>query len=70
MVVMRRLAFPSRFVDLVLIFGIPSNRICDISHSSNGYPYLKYAQKLNSFDIWVHKFLELLQFLTGWVIFS
>ena len=58
MVVMSRLAFPSRFVDLVLIFGIPSGRICDIFHSTIDYLYLRYAQKLNKFDIWVPKFPE------------
>ena len=58
MIVMRRLAFPSRFIDLVLIFGIPSNRICDIFHSTIDYLYLRYAQKLNMFDIWAPKFPE------------
>ena len=58
MVVMSRLAFPSTFVNLVLIFGIPSGRICDIFHSTIDYLYLRYAQKLNKFDIWVPKFPE------------
>ena len=30
MILLRSLAFLSRFVDLVLIFGIPSNRVCEI----------------------------------------
>ena len=34
MVVLRRFAFPCRFVDLVNIFGLPTHRICDIFHST------------------------------------
>ena len=34
MVVIRRFAFPCRFVDLVNIFGLPTHRICDIFHST------------------------------------
>ena len=34
MIVLRRMAFPCRFVDLVNIFGLPTNRICDIYHST------------------------------------
>ena len=37
MVLMRRLAYPCRFADMVLIFGIPSNRLCDIYHSMIDY---------------------------------
>ena len=61
MVLLRRLAFPSRFVDLVLVFGIPSNRICDIYHSMIDYIYFRYAKKLNQFSIWVDKFPEFAQ---------
>ena len=38
--------FPSAFVDLVLIFSIPSDRICDIFHSVINYLCLRYVQKL------------------------
>ena len=34
LVVLRRLAFPCRFVDVVNIFGPPTHRICDIFHST------------------------------------
>jgi hypothetical protein len=45
MVVLRRLAYPCRFVDLVNMFGIPSNRLCDIFHSTLDYLYHRFAEK-------------------------
>ncbi len=58
MVLMRRLAFPCRFADMVLIFGIPSNRLCDIYHTMIDYIHDRYARKLNRFEIWISKFPE------------
>ena len=34
MIVLRRMEFPCRFVDLVNVFGLPSHRLCDIFHST------------------------------------
>ena len=52
LVVLRRLAYPCRFVDLVNVFGLPSNRICDIFHTTIDYLYASYARKLNQYAIW------------------
>jgi hypothetical protein len=52
LIVLRRLAYPCRFVDLVNVFGLPSNRICDIFHSTIDYLYVSYARKLHQFAIW------------------
>jgi hypothetical protein len=56
MVVLRRLAFPCRFVDLVNVFGMPSNRICDIFHSTVDHLYDKFARRLNQYSIWIDYF--------------
>ena len=56
MIVLRRMAFPCRFVDLVNIFGLPTNRICDIYHSTVDYLYFQFAKKLNKFEIWKDHF--------------
>ena len=56
MILLRCLAYPSLFVDLLLIFGLPSNRICYIFHSMVDYLYEKYAKKLNQFMIWKDHF--------------
>ena len=48
MVVLRRFAFPCRFVDLVNIFGLPTHRICDIFHSTIDLLYIRYAKKTQS----------------------
>jgi hypothetical protein len=56
MIVLRRMAFPCRFVDLVNIFGLPTNRICDIYHSTVDFLYIKFARKLNRFEIWKEHF--------------
>ncbi len=37
MVILQRLAYPCRFVDLMNIFWIQSNRLCDIFHSTLDY---------------------------------
>ena len=55
-IVLRRLAYPCRFVDLVDIFGLPSNRICDIFHSTVDFLYTVYARKLNQYSIWTDWF--------------
>jgi hypothetical protein len=52
LVVLRRPAYPCRFVDLVNVFGLPSNRICDIFHTMIYYLYALYATKLNQYAIW------------------
>ena len=59
---MRRHAYPCRFADMVLIFGIPSNRLCDIYHSMIDYIHDRYTRKLNQFEIWVSKFPEFARF--------
>ena len=56
MVVLRRFAFPCRFVDLVNIFGLPTHRICDIFHSTIDLLYIRYAKKLNRLEIWKDHF--------------
>lgn len=56
MVVLRRLSFPCRFVDLVNIFGLPSNRLCDIFHSTVDFLYEEYARTLNQYSIWCDHF--------------
>jgi len=43
MVVLRRLAFPCRFADLVEEFGVPSNRLCDIFHATIDLIFDKYS---------------------------
>jgi hypothetical protein len=56
MVVLRRLSYPCRFVDLVNIFGLPSNRIIEIFHSTVDFLFVRFAQKLNQFSIWTQHF--------------
>jgi hypothetical protein len=56
MIMLRRMAFPCRFVDLVNFFGLPTNRICDIYHSTIDFLYFKFARKLNRFEIWKEHF--------------
>lgn len=56
LIVLRRMAFPCRFVDLVNVFGLPTNRICDIYHSTVDFLYFKFARKLNRFEIWKEHF--------------
>ena len=56
MVVLRRLAFPCRFFDMVNMFGIPSNRLCDIFHSTIDFLHTRYAKKLNEFTTWEQYF--------------
>ena len=56
MIVLRRMAYPIRFSDLVNIFGLPAHRICEIFHSTIDFLYLTYAQKLNRFEIWKDHF--------------
>ena len=56
MIVLRRMAFPCRFVDLVNVFGLPSHRICDIFHSTIDLLYKRYAHKLNQLKIWESHF--------------
>jgi hypothetical protein len=53
MVVLRRLAYPCRFVDLVNIFGILSNRLCDIFHSTLDSLFFRYATKLQNITTWL-----------------
>jgi hypothetical protein len=52
MVVLRRLAYPCTFENLVNIFGYPKNRICDIYHAGIDYIYFKY-KKLVNLETWV-----------------
>ena len=52
MVVLRRLAFPCRFVDLVEEFGVPSNRLCDIFHATIDLIFDKYSTILE-LETWV-----------------
>ena len=47
-----KMAFPCRYVDLVNVFGLPTNRKCYIYHSTVDFLYFKYARKLNHFEIW------------------
>ena len=42
-ILLRRVEYPSRFVDILLIFRLPSNRICDIFHV---FLYLNFKQTL------------------------
>jgi hypothetical protein len=53
MVVLRRLAYPCRFNDLVNVFGIPSNRICDIFHSTLDYLFHRFAEKIQNITTWL-----------------
>jgi hypothetical protein len=53
MVVLRRLAYPCRFVDLVNMFGIPSNRLCDIFHSTLDYLFHRFAEKCQNITTWL-----------------
>ena len=53
MVVLRRLAYPCRFVDLVNMFGIPSNRLCDIFHFTLDYLYHRFAEKCQNITTWL-----------------
>ena len=39
LVVLRRLAYPCTFKELVDVFGIPSNRLCDMYHTAIDYIY-------------------------------
>lgn len=47
MVVLRRLSYPCRFSDLVLEFGIPSNRLCEIFHDTLDYIFKKYHKLID-----------------------
>ena len=42
-ILLRRVEYSSRFVDILLIFRLPSNRICDIFHV---FLYLNFKQTL------------------------
>ena len=64
MVVLRRLATPCRFVDLVNLFGIPSNRLCDIFHSTIDFLYQRYAKKICDFETWKPHFGEFAALMT------
>ena len=48
MVVLRRFAFPCRFVHLAKSSGLPTHRICDIFYSTIDLLYIRYAK--NSID--------------------
>ena len=42
-ILLRRVEYSSRFVDILIIFGLPSNRICNIFHV---FLYLNFKQTL------------------------
>ena len=44
MVLLRRLAYPCRFFYLVEIFGIESNRLCEMYHAAVEFIYSKYSK--------------------------
>ena len=52
LVVLRRLAYPCRFSDLVQEFGIKSNRLCDIFHCMVDIIYEMY-HKFIEFETWM-----------------
>lgn len=61
MKVLRRMGFPCKFVDLVNIFGLLTNRICDVYHFPMDFLYFKFARKPNWFEIWKGHFPSLAQ---------
>ena len=61
MVVLRRLAYASRFSDMVDTFGLKTNRLGDIFYSTIDYLYFRYAERLNQMSIWTDFFSEFAQ---------
>ncbi len=55
LVMLRRLAYPCRFSDLVQEFGIPSNRLCEIFHCMVDIIFEKY-HKIIEIETWVPYF--------------
>mmetsp|Transcript_16624 Transcript_16624/g.45246 ORF Transcript_16624/g.45246 Transcript_16624/m.45246 type:complete len:289 (+) Transcript_16624:424-1290(+) len=56
MVLLRRLAFPNRFGDLVKEFGLNSVRLCEIFHGMLEYIFISFAWHLSFPDLWQDHF--------------